>query len=493
MHRRHFLKLAAAGIAGGALTPFLRPPVWAQAATPSDVAATVMRAGRRTIEVKGKAASVFGLTRENGARGLVLEPGEKFNIALTNDLGEETLIHWHGLTPPWAMDGVPGNPAALLKSGETRNYLFPAGDGGTHWMHAHTLQEQKLLAAPLIVHSEEDRKRDEQEVVILLHDFTFKAPEEVLAGLKSGSPATPMNPNAMMGQMMNGPMSGMMQKHMAAMMKNGAKPGMGMMDVNDIDFDAYLANDRTLDDPELVQVEKGGRVRLRIINGATATAFAIDTGAQAGELIAVDGQPVEPVTGTLFPIAMGQRLDIVLRLPAAGGAFPVLALREGGTERTGIVLASPGAKVSRIATPGPEAAPALGLDLENQLRAVRPLAARAPDRRYALVLTGGMDGYNWAIAGDTLRVKPGERIEITMRNMSMMSHPMHMHGHHFQVTAIDGAPVAGAVRDTVLIPHMAAVTIAFDANNPGKWPLHCHQLYHMASGMMTFVAYEGVS
>ena len=104
-----------------------------------------------------------------------------------------------------------------------------------------------------------------------------------------------------------------------------------------------------------------------------------------------------------------------------------------------------------------------------------------------------MDGYIWAIAGEALKVKPGERIEITMRNMSMMSHPMHLHGHHFQVVAIDGAPVAGAVRDTVLIPPMAAVTIAFDANNPGRWPLHCHQLYHMASGMMTFVAYEGVS
>lgn len=493
MNRRHFLKLAAAGAAGGALAPFLRTPVWAQAATPTDAAPTVIRAAQRTIEVKGKAASVFGLTRENGARGLVLEPGEKFNVALTNDLGEATLIHWHGLTPPWSMDGVPDNPSAVLKPGETRNYRFPAGAGGTHWMHAHTLQEQKLLAAPLIVHSEGDGKRDEQEVVILLHDFTFKAPEEVLAGLKGGSTATPKNHSAMMGQMTSGPMSGMMQKHMAAMMKNGGMSGMGMMDVNDIEFDAYLANDRTLDDPEVVAVEKGGRVRLRIINGATATAFTIDTGAVAGELIAVDGQPVQLIKGTQFPVAMGQRLDIALRLPAEGGAFPVLALREGGRERTGVVLASAGAKVSRVAYVSASKSPVLGLDLENRLRGVRPLASRTADRRYALILTGGMDGYNWAIAGEPVKVKPGERVEVTMRNMSMMSHPMHLHGHHFQVVAIDGEPLVGAVRDTVMIPPMAAVTIAFDAINPGKWPLHCHQLYHMASGMMTFVVYEGVS
>lgn len=49
----------------------------------------------------------------------------------------------------------------------------------------------------------------------------------------------------------------------------------------------------------------------------------------------------------------------------------------------------------------------------------------------------------------------------------MMSHPMYLHGHHFQVTAINGAKLAGAVRDTVLVPPGASMTIAFDANNPG--------------------------
>src|SRR5260370_24670898 len=109
-------------------------------------------------------------------------------------------------------------------------------------------------------------------------------------------------------------------------------------DVNDIDFDAYLANDRTLADPEVFRVERGGRVRLRIINMADSTNFVIDLGAIDGELIAVDGQPIVPVRGGKFPIAMAQRLDIRLALPAGGGAFPLLALREGDTARTGIVL-----------------------------------------------------------------------------------------------------------------------------------------------------------
>jgi FtsP/CotA-like multicopper oxidase with cupredoxin domain len=75
----------------------------------------------------------------------------------------------------------------------------------------------------------------------------------------------------------------------------------------------------------------------------------------------------------------------------------------------------------------------------------------------------------------------------------MMAHPMHLHGHRFQVVAIDGRRISGAVRDTIFLPRMAHVSIAFDAVNPGKaWAFHCHHLYHMAAGMMTAVRYEGM-
>ena len=95
------------------------------------------------------------------------------------------------------------------------------------------------------------------------------------------------------------------------------------------------------------------------------------------------------------------------------------------------------------------------------------------------------------MAGEPIKVRKGERVEIEMMNMSMMAHPMHLHGHHFQVTGIDGTPFNGAVRDTVLVPPMQSVRFAFDANNPAEaWAFHCHHLYHMASGMMSAVSYE---
>ena len=74
----------------------------------------------------------------------------------------------------------------------------------------------------------------------------------------------------------------------------------------------------------------------------------------------------------------------------------------------------------------------------------------------------------------------------------MMAHPIHLHGHHFQVVGIGDQPrFAGAVRDTVLLPPNATVTVAVDADNPGQWAFHCHHLYHMAAGMMTTFGYAG--
>lgn len=493
MYRREFLTRMMAGAAAyGALNTVAPQTASAASSQAAHIVGSTQRLSivRRTIEVNGKAASVLGLARANGSPGLILDADTPFDVELASQIDAPTLIHWHGLTPPWDQDGVPDNPAAPIKPGESRRYNFQLGAGGTHWMHAHTLQEQSLLAAPLIIHTAEDRKRDEQEIIILLHDFSFKSPEELLAGLKStDGGGMNMSGHDMHGMMNMGMSNGSMKMDMGSM-SMGHGMAMGKMDINDIEYDAYLANDRSLADPEVFQVDKGGRVRIRLINGAAATAFTIDTGSLEAMLTAVDGQDIETIQGKLFPVSMGQRLDLVLDVPKEGGSFPILALREGAPQRTGIILATPGAAVSKIATRGDSDGPLVGLELEQRLRPVKSNAERHVDKSFKVTLSGDMAKYAWDIEGDALTVFPGDHVEISIKNMSMMSHPMHLHGHHFQVVAINGQRTNGAFRDTVLLPMMSQVTIAFDAHNPGHWPFHCHHLYHMASGMMTYVGYE---
>lgn len=446
--------------------------------------ATQLRATRRVIEVNGTAANVFGLMQPDGRHGIVADAGQRFHVQLVNELDEHTLVHWHGLTPPSDQDGVPELSQPPLEAGSDYEYDFALARPGTNWMHSHVgLQEQQLLAAPLIVRDPAESGRDEQEVVVLLHDFTFRDTAEIMAELGGG-----------MGHA--GDVEGMAMDHSA--MGSGS---MGEMTphLNDVEFDAYLANDRTLSDPEIVRVEHGGRVRLRIINAASSTNFWLDLGAVTGDLIAVDGHAIMPLSGGRFPLAIAQRADIRLQLPAGVGVYPILAVREGDTARTGIILATADATIARIPDRAEAPADALDLKLERRLAAVDDSLARATDRpvrRHVLELTGNMMGFVWGFNGHRfgegapVAVRQGERVEIRLVNRTDMSHPIHLHGHPFQVIAIDGSAFAGALRDTVLVPIGGSVTIAFAADNPGHWALHCHNLYHMAAGMMTSVRYE---
>lgn len=107
------------------------------------------------------------------------------------------------------------------------------------------------------------------------------------------------------------------------------------------------------------------------------------------------------------------------------------------------------------------------------------------------MLGGNMDPYTWTINGQTwgnhtpIPAISGERVELTFHNMSMMGHPMHLHGHVFQIVKVNGEAIKGAIRDTVYVPPMAQVTIALDAGEAARWMLHCHHMPHLSAGMMT--------
>ena len=489
--RRQLLQgIASFSLAGCALDRFV---TGAHAAS----SATVLNVDSRVLDVNGKAAKVYGLTQPNGFAGLETVAGSNFQVSLVNRLDHDTLVHWHGLTPPSNQDGVPGLSQPPLKAKGRYEYEFPLERPGTYWMHSHVgLQEQKLLAAPLIIHDPAEAGLDEQNVVIMLHDFTHKDPVEILHKLRSGgngqhgagmSKSEGAMPMAGNGMSMDGKTMDMGTGSTAMAME---------MDLNDVEFDAYLANDRTLADPEVVRVEAGAKVRLRIINAAASTNFVLDLGTLEGSLIAVDGQPVIPVPGRRFEIAIAQRLDIRVALPSGNGGYPILAIREGDRARTGIYLATRSGTVAKLADAGAFEAPPVRLDLEQRLRATTPLTSRSVNRRLELNLTGSMARYIWTLNGRIyedripLKAAKNERVEIVMHNQTGMAHPMHLHGHIFQVVALNGKPLAGAMRDTVIVPPKGRVTIAFDADNPGRWAFHCHNLYHMASGMFTSLEYE---
>lgn len=276
---------------------------------------TVLRVKTRQIEVDGKAVTRYGIEQDDGTFGLFLNEGDPFDVQLVNELNVDTLVHWHGMEEPWQQDGVPYLSAPPIKAGASIDYRFAALPTGTRWMHSHFgLQEQNLLAAPLIIRDKAAQAEDAQEVVLFLEDFAWRTPEEIFEELRKPKPAMSMSKSA------------------GDTAKNAGP------DLNDVDYDAYLSNDRTLDDPEIIAVEKGGRIRLRVINASASSEFTVDLGAIQGELVTVDGNPVQPLTAHRFPLAIAERADIMFTMPADGSAVPVLALGEGRKLQSGIIL-----------------------------------------------------------------------------------------------------------------------------------------------------------
>ena len=448
------------------------------------LAAPLLTVESLTLDVNGKAAKVFAVKGPSG-EGLFAKEGDRLTGAVLNASQSPAVMHWHGqIFAPPDQDLARPNGGELAPGGidQVDFRLTP----GTHWMHSHTLSEQQLLAAPLV--TREADAGDVQDVVVMLHDFSFRSPEEILAEL-GGANAHGGHGGHGMGQQMQG-MPGMAMPGMdhsghgmggmgagpgagmGAAMQGGGMQGGGMMvHANDVAYDAFLANRRTLADPEVVQVEKGGRVRLRIINGGTATAFFITVPGLKATCIAVDGTPCAPLVAD---------------------AFPVLAQVEASPRRTGFVLATAGAAIARLGETADRPQGLLDLAFEGRHSALNPLPARRADKVFPIML-GEEPGYRWTINGRIhgedvpFSVQQGERVEMTFLNPTGMSHPMHLHGHHFQVVGIGGRRFAGALRDTVMVPPHTPVTIAFDAGQRGEWFLHCHHLYPMATGMMAGV------
>jgi multicopper oxidase len=201
-----------------------------------------------------------------------------------------------------------------------------------------------------------------------------------------------------------------------------------------------------------------------------------------------DGYPVVPTVTDALLIGMGERYDVVVTL--GDGAFPLVARAEGKRGQ-GLAVVRTGAG----GAPAPRTQPSelhgrvlLGTDLVAAHSA--RLTNRAVDRRHDLVLAGSMAPYRWTINGQTfpdaepLPVTEGERVQLRIANMSMMFHPMHVHGHTF---AIEGT---GVRKDTAIVRPMETMTVTLDADNPGQWATHCHNIYHAETGMMTTLSYR---
>lgn len=402
--------------------------------------------------------------------------GDEVAVTVANRLPEPTSVHWHGIALRNDMDGV--TPASgNIGAGRDFTYRFSVPNPGTYWFHPHIgVQTDYGLYGALIVDDPTVHAAYDLEWIVVLDDWTDGV-----------GPRPPQNLSSLSGGRMSG-MNGTSTSGMSSAVGSSALLG---GDAGDLAYPMYLINGRSDPSPDVLHAKPGQRVRLRIINAGADTAFRV---AMAGHRMTVthtDGYPVTPRTVDALLLGMGERYDAIVTL--GEGVFPFVALAEGKSAHTRALVRTAADAVPSATIMPAELSRQIGTAaLFSAAVAVR-LPARTPDTVLSARLGGDMASYAWTINGkrytDTvpLTVQQGQRVRLSFDNQSTMWHPMHLHGHTFQLVTPTGT---GPRKDTTVVLPRQTVAVDFQADNPGTWMLHCHNAYHAEAGMMTRVQYR---
>jgi FtsP/CotA-like multicopper oxidase with cupredoxin domain len=422
-----------------------------------------------TVDLGGLTVATWSFDATIPGRPIRLKAGEILAATVHNGLPVDTSVHWHGLSLRNDADGVPGLTQAAIAPGASASYRFAVATPGTYWFHPHVgTQLDRGLYAPLIVEDPNEPLSYDDEWVVVLDDWldgVTGTPDDVLAELRRGG--------------------GMMNRGGHAM--TGASSSLLGGNAGDVRYPHFLLNGRLSTAPVTLAGRPGNRIRLRFINAGSDTAFRVALGGHRLQVTHTDGWPVRPVETDALLIGMGERYDAIVTL--ADGVFPLAAWAEGkAASAFAIVRTGVGAPPSQAVRPR---------ELDGRIltyRQLQPadavaLPARDPDRTLRLNLTGGMMGYDWGFngrghdPGHFEAIRAGERVRLDLVNTTTMWHPVHLHGHTF------AAGDTGLRKDTVIVLPGQTMPIAVDADNPGRWMLHCHNAYHAEAGMMTQLGY----
>src|SRR5687767_10808437 len=452
MNRRQFLALGALALAapGYSATP-------ARTLRIAPVRQSLVGAGSPDTAVWAYNGAVPGPE-------LRFKQGERLRIEVENALGIGTTVHWHGVRLPNAMDGVPNlTQPPIAPNGGKFAYEFDLPDAGTFWYHPHLGSPEQVargLYGALIV-DEHEPPPVERDLVWMLGDWRLDREARIVANF---------------GNFMDASHAGRIGNTVTV---NGAVR-------------------------ESFEVFAGERLRLRLVNAANARVFALDFRGHQPLVIALDGHPVVPHRPDNNRIVLGpaMRADVLLDATGEpGSVYPVvddfyrqrsyslLDLKyapKGATGRAGTPL-------PRLA-PNPVAEPALAGAQRHVVRFEGGMMGRMPMR----MMREGR-GMAWTVNGKAitenqhqhepiLTLAHNRSYVLELVNDTSWHHPIHLHGHVFRVLSRNGTPSARReLLDTVLLDPDSRAEIAFVADNPGDWMLHCHVLEHQAAGMMATV------
>ncbi|MBK3332123.1 copper resistance system multicopper oxidase [Persephonella atlantica] len=469
-----------------------------------------------------------------------LKEGKEAIIKVYNELNESTSIHWHGLILPNRMDGVPGVVFPGIPPKSSFLYRFPVVQSGTYWYHSHTgLQEQLGHYGPLIIDPiETEPFQYDRDYVVILSDWTFSNPDEVLLKLKKWEGYYNYQQRTVSDLIRDIRKKGLLKtvKERAMWAKMRMNPR-DILDITGAEF-IYLINGYTPSENPTFLFNPGEKIRLRFINASAATYFDVRIPGVKMRVVQADGQNIQPVEVDEFRIAIAETYDVIIA-PEEHKAYTLFAET---IDRSGYARATISPE-KRMESPLPERRPpserkmmnmgddkcndcspllipdsfgpdaaminkkpvcmlsSPGVGLENvkhkvltyaDLKSLYPYEQRKPERQIDIHLIGNMERYIWKMVSydgkefssefhQLIKAKLNERIRIVFINHTMMDHPIHLHGMWMYIN--NGNGEYNPRKHTLNIKPGEKLCVEIDNDAPGNWAFHCHIMYHMHTGM----------
>ena len=478
-----------------------------------------------------------------------LREGQRARLHVTNTLAEDSSIHWHGLLVPFQFDGVPGVSFPGIRPGERFTYDFPIRQSGTYWWHSHSgLQEQAGHYGPIIVESADPDPRYDRDYVVLLSEFTPLHPHDIMRKLKVGehyfqrdmltaSEGTmPGAMRRMWGKMrMNprdisdvtgstytflvnghGPQDDLQfafvpGERVRLRVINGSAMTFFNLRIPGVPMTVIQADGQDVDEVEVDEFQIGVAETYDVIVSPPAGSHAIvaeamdRSGMGIASLTSHKGHIATPPPLRQIPTLTMADMGMMDHSAHSGSGMASMEGMDHSMRDTSAlpadVEAGPGVDMVAPMPMDRMDFPGLGLNTVSHrvlhytdLRARRMNPHREIDREMEIHLTGNMERYMWsfdgrkftAVTDDPIRFGYDERVRVKLVNQTMMAHPIHLHGHFFEL--VNGADhMHQPLKHTVVVQPGGTATFDLTANEPGDWAFHCHLLYHMHAGMMQVV------
>jgi len=474
MRRTRFLQIGAGGMTALALAPLS-----ARAAGSDVVSYTLTAAPRRFAPAAGIAFDA--LAYNNGVPGPVLRVanGQRFRAKYVNNAGVSTAVHWHGMILPNAMDGAAGVTQPPVGPNQTFTYEFDAGPPGTRWYHDHgaNMGMTRGLFGMIVVEDPSDERAD-AEFALVFHDVPRM--ETIMSAIRGVSKAPMTDPFGSPELL-------------------GMKPDDKMGD--EVAYSAHCINGASYPGTAPLKVKVGQNVRLRILNAnPTQTRYVRLAGHRLRVTHGDGNRLAKPLEVDALRIGVAERYDAWFQVTKPGAWLLQGISTDPLIFEQAVVVCTEGME---RASPLGSSGSLEGVDYFTYEKAGGTATSsldRTADVQKRITLGGGEYGSSsWTIDGKTyphtekIFVKRGDRVIVSFTNKTDMDHPMHLHGHTFDIVEIDGKTLLHPLaKDISLVRgNGGTLTWRFNATSPaGRWLLHCHNDIHMMDGMMTEVVYR---